>query len=503
MFQIFLIIVSGFLFSLSFPRASLWPFAFIALVPFFYVLDRAPKNRQRFLYGALWAFVMAGAMGHWMFIALCEHYGLGWGKAGLFFFICLVLPLVVLYGGFSLAYGFFKRDRLIFYAAIVPSLWVVTESLKALLPGLIPWGNIAYAVMPFANFIQVSDITGVYGITWVVVWANSMILLLLKDFRNTARSSYRMAGALFLLLFIFVAIIGYGRFRQADIMALAEKGEKVDVTLVQGNFSLSDRWSGMGFYRRIQAYLEMSQEREEDNKPRIIVWPETTLNASARLDAGFFKSLMQAIGPEALLVSGGLKSAADGGVYNSAYLISGKGRLQRYDKHILLPYAETVPIIDWLGGFYTAPDEFMNGRTPLCFDTFVGKIAASICFETLYPEYIRQSVKAGAEVLVNISNDAWFGMSAMPYMHLDAARMRAIENRRYVLRASNSGISAIIDPNGKIEDQSGLFQQARINGTCRLLSQKTIYAKYGNWVLYAAAAVLLLACLRQIFSSER
>jgi len=450
-----------------------------------------------------WAVVMAGAMGHWLFIALCQHYGLGWGKAGLFFLICLVLPLVFLYGVFSLAYGFFKQDRLIFYAAVVPSLWVVTESLKALIPGLIPWGNIAYAVMPFADFIQVADVTGIYGLTWIIVWVNSLVFLLIKDLRNSGRARYRMAGAFFLLCFVLVAIIGYGRFRQADIRALAEKGEKVDVTLVQGNFSLADRWSGMGFYRRVQTYLSMSRAEEGADAPRIIVWPETTLNASARLDAGFFKSLMQAIGPEALLLSGGLKSAAEGGAYNSAYLISGKGRLQRYDKHILLPYAETVPLIDWLGGFYTAPDEFVKGRTPLCFETFLGKVAASICFETLYPDYIRKSVKKGAEVLVNISNDAWFGMSAMPYMHLDAARMRAIENRRYVLRTSNSGISAVIDPNGRIEDQSGLFEQARINGICRKFSQKTIYTAYGNWVLFAAAAVLLLACLRQVFDRER
>jgi apolipoprotein N-acyltransferase len=501
--QIFLTIISGILFSLSFPRPSLWPFAFIALVPFFYALNKAPKNQHCFLYGAVWAVVMAVAMGHWMFIALCQHYGLGWGKAGLFFIICLVMPLVFLYGVFSLAYGFFKRDRWIFYAAVLPSLWVVAESLKVLLPGLIPWGNIAYAVMPFADFIQISDMTGVYGITWIIVWVNSLVFLLIKGFRNNARPRYRMAGVLFLLLFVFAAIIGYGRFRQADIRASAGNGEPINVTLVQGNFSLSERWSGMGFYRRIQTYLSMSRTEEGADAPRMIVWPETTLNASARLDAGFFKSLMQAIGSEALLISGGLKSAAEGDVYNSAYLISGKGRLQRYDKHILLPYAETVPMIDWLGGFYTAPDEFVKGRTPLCFETFLGKVAASICFETLYPDYIRRSVKRGAEVLVNISNDAWFGASAMPYMHLNAARMRAIENRRYVLRTSNSGISAIINPNGRLEEQSGLFQQARINGTCRLLDQHTIYAEYGNWVLYAAAAVLLLACLRQIFNRKR
>lgn len=503
MLPLFLAIISAILFSLSFYKASIWPFSFIALIPFFYVLNNAKNNRRRFLYGAIWALVMAGAMGHWMFIALCQHYGLGWGRAGLFFLICLMLPLVLIYGLFGLAYGFFKKDRLFFYAGVIPSLWAVVESLKASIPGLIPWGNIGYAVMPFAEFIQIADVTGVYGLTWIIAGINALIMLIVKDFWRNKQFCYRMIGTLFLLVLVFAAIAGYGRFRAADIRALAEDGKQVNVTLVQGNFSLADRWSGMGIYRRVQTYLSMSRAEQGANAPRIIVWPETTLNAAALLDEAFFKSLMRAIGKDALLISGGLKPAADGGVYNSAYLVSGKGRLQRYDKHILLPYAETVPLIDWLGGFYAAPDEFVKGRSPLCFDTFLGKIAPSICFEALYPDYIRQSANRGAEVLVNISNDAWFGDSAMPYMHLDASRMRAIEHRRYVLRASNSGISAIIDPNGKILQQSRLFEPAQINGTCRLLNQTSIYTKYGNWVLYAGAAVLLLACLRQIFGSER
>ncbi|MDZ7832849.1 MAG: apolipoprotein N-acyltransferase [Desulfobacterales bacterium] len=499
----FFAIISAILFSLSFSKPSIWPFAFIALVPFFYILDKAKNNRQRFLYGAIWAVVMAGAMGNWLFIALCEHYGLGWGKAGLFFLVCLVLPLVLMYGVFGLAYGFFRQDRFLFYAVVIPSLWTVTESLKALIPGLIPWGNIGYAVMPFADFIQVADVTGIYGLTWIMAGINALIMLLIKDFWGDKKVRYRMVGVFFLLIFVFSVLIGYGRFRTADIRALAEHGKQVNATLVQGNFSLEDRWSGMGFYRRVQTYLSMSREKDDSQNPRIIVWPETTLNASARLDEAFFKSLMQAIGKDALLISGGLKPSPDGGVYNSAYLVSGKGRLQRYDKHILLPYAETVPLIDWLGEFYTAPDEFVKGGSPLCFDTFLGKTAPSICFETLYPAYIRQSVKSGAEVLVNISNDAWFGDSAMPHMHLDAARMRAIEHRRYVLRTSNSGISAIIDPNGRVAERSRLFEQARVSGTCRLSDQTTIYTKYGNWVLYAAAAVLLLACIGQVFDRER
>ena len=500
---ILLTIISGILYSLSFPTVSFWFISFIALVPFLSALDKAENYWRRFFYGALWAAIMAGAMGHWLFIALCQHYGLEWWKAGLFFVTCLLLPLAVIYGFFSLAYGFFKRDGVFFYSAVIPALWIAAEFLKELIPVLIPWGNIAYAVLPFQSFVQAADIGGVYGVTFLVVLINGLVFMLIKDIRDKRAAWRRIAGAVCLGAFVFVGVIGYGQFRTGEIQDLAERSKTAGVTLVQGNFSLEDRWSGMGFYRRVQTYLEMSREAGRAGAPRIIVWPETTLNASARLDDEFFKSLMRDIGPAALLVSGGLKKLDKEGVYNSAYLISGNGRLQRYDKHIRLPYAERAPLVDWLGSFYTAPDAFVGGRSPQSFDTFLGKIAPSICFEILYPDYIRQAVYQGAEVLVNISNDAWFGDSPMPYMHMAGARMRAIENRRYVLRASSSGISAIIAPDGRTIKRSRLFQQEKISGDCRLLSQKTLYTKLGHWVLYAAAAVLFLAGIRQIFDIER
>jgi len=495
--------ISGLLYSLSFPKASLWYLSFISLVPFFYALDKSKHVWQRLIYGGLWAVVVSGTMGHWMFIALCRHYGLEWAKAGLFFSICLVLPLAAIYGIFSVAYGYLKRDRLVFYAAVIPSLWVAAEFLKESIPVLIPWGNIAYAVFPFKSFVQAADLAGVYGLTFLVVMVNGLLFILIKDIRDKGAGWRRIAGVVCLAAVIFSGVIGYGRLRVSDIRAVEEDTKKVSVTLVQGNFSLEDRWSGMGFYNRVQTYLSMSQGKGGEDGPRIIVWPETTLNSSSRVDRAFFKSLMRAIGPDALLVSGGLKQLEAGGVYNSAYFISGSGRLQRYDKHILLPYAETVPLVDWLDGFYTAPDEFIKGRSPLCFDTLPGRVSTSICFEILYPAYIRQMMKQGAEVLINISNDAWFGESAMPHMHLDAARMRAVEHRRYVLRASNSGISAIIAPDGRIVGRSRLFQREKISGICRMPDQETIYTKYGNWVLYLTAAVLALACLRQIFNGER
>jgi apolipoprotein N-acyltransferase len=250
----------------------------------------------------------------------------------------------------------------------------------------------------------------------------------------------------------------------------------------------------MGFYNRIQKYLEMTGAESIDGNQRVVVWPETTLNSTTKLDDDLYLEIMRYIGKDTLLISGGLKEDEHtGGVLNSAYLISGAGHLMRYDKHILLPYAETSPFIDLLDQYYTAPNQFQPGASPLTFQTDHGSVGVSICFEVLYPGFIRKSVEQGAQFLINVSNDAWFGKSPMPYTHLDAARLRAIENRRYMLRTSNSGISAIISPGGKIVSQSGLFTSEQVVGRFYKMNEITAYTRFGDIILYASAFFLFIA----------
>lgn len=131
-----------------------------------------------------------------------------------------------------------------------------------------------------------------------------------------------------------------------------------------------------------------------------------------------------------------------------------------------------------------------------------GNIGISVCLEILYPGYVRRSVKEGAYFLVNISNDSWFGNSAMPYFHLNAPRLRAVENRSFLLRTSNSGIPAVIYPTGKIQVQSGLFTKERVGGRFVKLDQVSFYARYGNLVLFAAACILFVALLEMIFNKD-
>jgi apolipoprotein N-acyltransferase len=511
--NIIFILFSSLLYVLSFPTWNFWWLSFFSLVPFFAAIERGRFFPNQIFYGAVWSIGISAGLGYWLFSALCENYGVALPKAILFFGLCVFLPLFVFVVGFIACYLFMHRRHLLFYAVIAPSLWTIMEYLKEAIPVMLPWGEIGYAVVPFETFIQIADIGGVHGVTFVVAAINglvySVVCLTLQRFSDIAlfrhhkgnkhSAQYLTIIAPAMIVFtLFMMPILYGEKKLAalkdeDASQIAQ-GVFIDAQLIQGNFSLVERWSGMGFYNRIQKYLEMTGAENKNSKNRVIVWPETTLNSTTKLDKCFFLEIMKYIGQDSLLISGGLKEdEKTGGVLNSAYLISGTGQLMRYDKHILLPYAETSPLINLLDQYYTAPNQFQKGVSPLAFQTNNGCAGLSICFEILYPDLIRKSVKQGAEYLVNISNDAWFGRSSMPYTHLNAARLRAIENRRYLLRTSNSGISAIISPEGKVLSQSSLFVCEQVSGQFLKVNTISVYTRFGDIILYVSALFLFAA----------
>jgi len=525
----FFILSSLILYTISFPKYNFWWFSFIALVPFFLVLENAGSSLKSFFYGMFWSAGFSFGMGYWVFFTVLNHYEVPFASSVLFFTLCVIIPIVLIYTLFSVFYRFFHRNQLFFYALVVPSVWVLAEFLKDVTSFLIPWGGFDLSLVPFSAFIQIGDLAGGYGIMFIAVAINALLVYLinqLKTFRTCQKlhkkgsdkySSVLPVKILFpvflISLFIFVPVI-YGVYQlQKNELYIEQKyktGHSVQAVLVQGNFSTKERWSGMGFYQRIMNYLEMSVEKTVETTgdkgqraSRVIVWPETTLNSSSKLNDELFVEIMRYIGESALLISGGLKNDyKNNKVYNSAYFISGTGRLLRYDKHLLLPYSETSPMVDLLDTYYSAPNEFTAGHTPLCINAPEGNIGASICFEILYPGFIRQSVKQGAQYLVNMSNDSWFGDSPMPYIHLNAARLRAVENRRFLLRTSNSGISAIISPTGKILAQSGLFTKERVDGSFVKLDQLSFYARHGNFILFGAAFILLIALVQVIVKKD-
>lgn len=509
----FLVLLSVVGYALAMPCFNLWGFCFICLIPFFFVLDQADSMLETFLYGLIWGTGLAVSLGYWAFIAVLHYYEVPLAKSLLFFSLCVIVPIAGLYGFFALIYRFFNCNSLFFYALMIPSVWILLEYTKAVLPFLIPWGGMDCALIGFSEFVQIVDIIGAYGVIWIAVAVNALVLFCLKNilifYRNRQRPALSMAGLCFFISVLLIGLPGiYGRHQLQSIRKsvntrMETPDHLIRATLVQGSFSTKERWSGMGFYQRVLRYLEISEDKGQGAPRRVIVWPENTLNVSSKIDDALFIELMRGIGENALLIAGGLKDDVNTGeVFNSAYFISGAGRLRRYDKQILLPYSETSPLIDLLDAYYTAPSEFAIGKTSLCVASSPGPAGPSICFEILYSGRIRQSVREGARYLVNLSNDSWFGESPMPWVHLNAARLRAIENRRFLLRAATSGISAIIGPDGQTVAKSRLFVQERVDADFVTLDDLSFYTQYGDWILFAAAGIIFFALVQVVARNE-
>ena len=494
-----LAIISACLYPLAFSPVGAWPLAFFCLSPLFCALFAAKTRLSAFLKGALFGALFSAFMGYWLYGSLVDQYEKSPLTAALFLAFCLILPHFLLYGAFGILFHLLKRKRLLFFAVTAPSLWVITEFSKEWIFGFVPWGHLGYASLGFLPYAQVADIAGVFGAGFLLAGANGVIAFGALGSPGTAGqgdSPPRTRRTALLLLFFIFAPVLYGsiqltRWNAKCAEALGREG--FAVTLVQGNHTAKERWSGMGFYGRVKAYLSLSgllNEKSADSAPfRMIVWPETVLNSPQEITDGLFSELVGQAGPNTLLVTGGLRMLPLGAI-NCAYFISGTGRVTAYDKKILLPYAETAPAGDILGDYYEAPHKFIRGKGRAATDTDKGLMGASICLEALYPAHVARAVRQGAKILVNLSNDTWFGDSAMPHLHLDANRMRAIENRRFLLRAGNSGFCAIISPTGKIEAKSGLFRQETITGRAAFLSGRTLFTLLGNWIVGAS---LLLA----------
>ena len=514
--------LSSLVFPLAFSPISQWWLAFIVQIPFFYALAQTSDWKARVGCGLLWGTGHSIAMGYWLFYALVNHYDKTLGLSILFFGLCVALPLALIYGFFALCFHFLYRSGVFFFALAIPSMWILLDFIKEQVPFLIPWGTLGYAAVPLTRFFQIADIVGIYGLTFLLVMINGLICewvvshgrridlsgaegstftFSFKGFLSQIAGKRALSVMLAIGLPCVYGMVRFDRFQQVAAVSL-KTDQALEATLVQGNFSLKDRWSGMGFQHRVGTYLRYSSCDMPVSR-HIIVWPETVLNESGKVNDDLFRQIALVIGPRALLVTGGLRRDDAGkGVYNSAYFISGDGRLQWYDKHILLPYAEESPVDGVLGGYYNAPAEFAVGRTPALVETPLATIGASICFESLYPSAVRRTVKAGAGLLINISNDSWFGKSAMPFVHLDSARVRAVENRRFMLRTSNSGISAMISPTGCLLKCSGLFTRESLNGRVAELSGLSFYSRYGDWILIVAVLVLMSSLFGIILRPE-
>lgn len=500
-----LAIVSGILQILLFPKFSLSWVSWVALVPLLVVLFREASWKRALLLGWIFGLIFFSGCCYWILDVLQGYGDMHWSGA-LLLFALLIVYLSLFPGLFACA---FSRVSLRFPGTcflLAPCLWVATEYLRGQLLTGFPWCLTGYALVDDTSLAQIATFTGVYGLSFLVVWINALI----------AGLFFRSKPAV-VSLPITLAFLGGLAWTGVKPLEANHTG-KAQARLVQTHIPLDQPWDPRSQSRLMEELIELSVSppfkdsatTSETGPPlavphraRLLIWPETPAPFYYHEDSSFRKSMSElAESSRSSLLFGFVDwpSGDDGGhtgPYNSVGTLSPAGELiAQYDKMHLVPFGEYVPW-SWLFFFVekisTGVGDYQPGSRVVVSRLESGeKVGVFICYEAVVPDLVRRFVAEGAEVLVNITNDAWFGSSAAPYQHLLMARMRAVENRRYLLRAANSGISAVIDPLGRILSTTGLHRRTVLDGDFRFRQTPTFYSRNGDLFAWLCLALSLI-----------
>lgn len=471
-------VLSGVLLTLGFPTPEMFYLSWVALLPLFVAL-RNSTEKGAFRLGFVCGLTHYVTALYWIQYVL-QRYG------------SIPLPLavflLVLLSGYLALYpacfAYIARkwqDHSLLWIFGLPGVWVGLEWIRGYVLTGFPWANLGYTQTPFALLIQFADITGVYGVSWLVVLGNTTLMSCLN--RNRTRWSLPVFALCML------AAIVYGSWRLAAIHSLQNRATPWTVGVIQGNIDQARKWDPAFQQETLKRYRELSlAAAQNDPRPDFLVWPETA--------APFFYGVEEALTGQVneivrdmgvpLLFGSPAVSLVDGKprLQNRAYLVDGKaGLMGAYAKQHLVPFGEYVPlqkILFFVNRLVEAAGDFVPGHTsePLVVN---GKaLGILICYEGIFPDLARRTVREGAMCLVNITNDAWYGNTAAPYQHLEIERWRTIEFRVPMIRAANTGISTVFDATGAPCDKIPLNEQGELVCSVRPVKQETFYAQWGD-----------------------
>lgn len=499
-YDVFLALLSGALTALSHPKFGLSFFAWISLIPLlFIILKKSPG--QSFLLGLIAGFSYYAALVYWI-PSVPAHYGNMPLPFSIATYILLVLFLALYWAFFSLICTkiYHSSPKVSFF--ILPFIWVSFEYILTYFLTGFPWGLIGSTQYSNICFIQLASITGVYGLSFILVFFQSAFVYSMKD-----RKKWPFFTALALVLLIHA-----GGFLSLKKTPLNETSFKAAV--VQGNVPSDIYWDEAPTQLKwdlFNHHLELSRQAYEKGA-RLIIWPEFSVPLCFSCSFGLFQDFKEKIaqfarekGCTLLLGTNETSGPAGNKLYhNTALCLKPDLSMSLYYKMHLVPFGEYTPykkIFFFIEKMTHAIGDISPG-TQHSLHSFEGiRFGSPICYEIIFPNLVRKFVKRGANFLVTITNDGWYGKSSAPYQHFSMAVLRAVENRRFLLRAATTGISGIIDPYGRILSKSELMTSTYLTGNITPRQGLTFYTRYGDILpggsLTLTAIFLILALAKR------
>jgi apolipoprotein N-acyltransferase len=348
-------------------------------------------------------------------------------------------------------------------------------------------------MVPLQGFMQSAAIAGIYGPTWMVVLCNTLVAWKLAA---PTRGFNRLR--IFQILSVLFIVSWMAGLTYLWLLPRHEEASSVEVAVVQANIAFEDDLEPAR--ERFRDFYYPESRKAFEQGAQIVVWPESPTPFSYSLQEDYRRQISQLIPPgRGQLIINDItveERSKESRYFNSALLLDGQGGLiGRYDKNHLVPYGEYIPLVEYLPLIDALTREvgsFIPGILPGLLDAFGGPVGTFICYEAAFPEIARACTVGGATWLVNLTNDLWYGNTSAPHQHLQIAMVRAIENRRFLVRAANSGFSAVINPEGKVLVASDLFRQEVITGRIFPSAGLSMYARWGD---FFPASCVMITCV--------
>jgi apolipoprotein N-acyltransferase len=491
--------------TLSFPTAidgyvlpDLGFLIWVALVPLFIIIRHVSAWRAA-LITFCFAVLYNALVSYWIIHATYVYGGLS-SLASLATLLAMATLLGLMLMAFLWVARYLSLRHHVPWTLSLPALWILHEWARSYGPfGGYPWSNLAYTQSQFIHLIQSADLFGVYGLSFLIVLINAIIAQICLIGGNRRYFPWRSACIALLLLLSFYS---YGSFRLERIQFQANDVERISVVLVQPNIPQSIKWVPEQANTTIKTLTGLSREASQSNLD-LIVWPEASYPDSLPSNLSDLSEPDLDVPLVMGLVAIKPWSSGDQGpvMYNSALLRMPEGEIKNwYFKSHLVPMGEYVPlknVLTFLKKIVPALGDFEAGDGGHPFELHNFLFGITICYEDLFAEISRRFVREGAHFITNLTNDAWYGWSSAPYQHAVFSQFRAIENRRAMLRATNTGLTRVYSPTGRILSQLPLYQEGYLTVRVPLMLEKSFYTQYGEWPLMIFL-ILLLAIVGMI-----